>query len=101
MQNNQEKLYKGKYVIALYEVDVYTFEEGCLLTIVNNIKGLLKYFSIPITQHEEQLMTMRIQYAFDKSNQTSKKIICVKGEEFKVVLLAQYKKKKGGSKNRK
>lgn len=97
MQNTSEQLYKGKYVIALYECD----EEECLLTIVNNIRELLKYFSIPITQNEEQKMIMRVQYAFDKTNLTSREIICVKGERFRIHLSVQYKKRKAVQKNRK
>lgn len=98
MPSTQEKLYKGKYEIALYEFDVYTFEEGCLLTTVNNIKGLLIYFGIPITHQKECEMSMKINRSLHQNK--NRKILVIKGEVFKISLITNSKKKKGGSKNR-
>lgn len=91
MPSTQEKLYKGKYEIALYECD----EEECLLTIVSNIRELLKYFSIPITHQKECEMSMKINRSLNQNK--NRKILVIKGEVFKINLVTSSKKKKGGS----
>lgn len=83
-----EKLYNNRFLIAIYEVDLSTYEELNLLTIEDNIKGLLEYFKIPIQENEERKMKDIIYRALHV-NTKRKGMILIKGEMFKIALIPQ------------
>ncbi len=90
---SEARLYKGRYMIALYDIDKVTRCELECLVIVNNIRGLLKYFSICVSNKEICKMKDKIYLSLHNPKKDRRKIILVNGEEFKIGLIPERRRK--------
>lgn len=87
------RLYKGRYMIALYDVDKVNHCELECLAVVNNIRELLNYFSICVSNKEICKMKDKIYLSLHNPKKDRRKIILVNGEEFKIGLIPDRSKK--------
>ena len=93
LERSRTRLYKGKYMIALYDVELTTNRELECLVVVDNIRGLLNYFSISITTKEITRMKDKIYRSLHSTKKDHRKLILVNGEAFKISLIPERSKK--------
>lgn len=92
--NETERLYKNGYLIAVYEYDEETDSEGICLCIIENIKKLLEYFKMEVTDENVKSMKNKIYYSIRKARRSDEQIIRVSGERYVVSLIPSKRKRK-------
>lgn len=94
----KDNLYKGCYLIAVYEYDADADSEGICLAVFENIKKLMDFYCMEDNERNYKSIKDKINYSIKKSRRRREGIIRIGGENYMISLIPTKHKSKKKSK---